>query len=216
MYVYKMTCMIQYPCSKHASSPSLPHQAMLVHICFLFIRSALSLTTLILGSGEQSFYYSVPTVSYKIVVYTNQPSILSVFWPFTQWTTGGGALEWQEGVSKLVHGHTKSTLITYFSGMKIDPKYAFFVTCPSCPFQNLSIWPKTHHFSNFACFVPLNDIRVYSAWSWKTTLITWIREFLESLPMTFDCPPPSTTSIQHVRMHWRTKIFCNRVMHFAN
>ena len=25
MYVYKMTCMIQYPCSKHASSPSLPH-----------------------------------------------------------------------------------------------------------------------------------------------------------------------------------------------
>ena len=59
MYVYKMTCMIQYPCSKHASSPSLPHQAMLVYICFLFIRSALSLTTLILGSGEQSFYYKV-------------------------------------------------------------------------------------------------------------------------------------------------------------
>ena len=39
--------------------PSLPHQAMLVYICFLFIRSALSLTTLILGSGEQSFYYKV-------------------------------------------------------------------------------------------------------------------------------------------------------------
>ena len=51
--------MIQYSCSKHASSPSLPHQAMLVYICFLFIRSALSLTTLILGSGEQSFYYKV-------------------------------------------------------------------------------------------------------------------------------------------------------------
>ena len=59
MYVYKMTCMIQYPCSKHASSPSLPHQAMLVYICFLFIHSALSFTTLILGSGEQSFYYKV-------------------------------------------------------------------------------------------------------------------------------------------------------------
>ena len=97
MYVYKMTCMIQYPCSKHASSPSLPHQAMLVYICFLFIRSALSLTTLILGSGEQSFYYSVPTVSYKIVVYTNQLSILSVFWPFTQWTTGGGHSNGKKG-----------------------------------------------------------------------------------------------------------------------
>ena len=59
MYVYKMTCMIQYPCSKHASSPSLPYQAMLVYICFLFIRSALSLTTLILGSGEQNFYCKV-------------------------------------------------------------------------------------------------------------------------------------------------------------
>ena len=59
MYVYKMTCMIQYPCSKHASSPSLPHQAMLVYTCLLFIPSALSLTTLILGSGEQSFYYTM-------------------------------------------------------------------------------------------------------------------------------------------------------------
>ena len=60
MYVYKMTCMIQYPCSKHPSSPSLPpHQAMLVYTCFLFIPSALSLTTLILLSGEQSFYYKM-------------------------------------------------------------------------------------------------------------------------------------------------------------
>ena len=59
MYVYKMTCMIQYPCSKHASSPSLPHQALLVYTCLLFIPSALSLTTLILGSGEQRFYYTM-------------------------------------------------------------------------------------------------------------------------------------------------------------
>ena len=70
MYVYKMTCMIQYPCSKHASSPSLPHQAMLVYTCL--IPSALSLTTLILGSGEQRFYYNVPTVSYKIAVKTGE------------------------------------------------------------------------------------------------------------------------------------------------
>ena len=76
-------------------------------------------------------------------------------------------------------GHTNSTLITYFSGMKIDPKYAFlhafFLICPSCPFQNLSIWPKTHpFFSILHVFAPLNDVREYSAWSWKTTLITWI------------------------------------------
>ena len=59
MYVYKMTSMIQYPCSKHASSPSLPHQALLVYTCLLFIPSALSLTILILGSGEHSFYYTM-------------------------------------------------------------------------------------------------------------------------------------------------------------
>ena len=60
MYVYKMTCMIQYPCSKHASSPSLPHQAKLVYTCLSFIPSALSSTTLILGSGERSFYTKCP------------------------------------------------------------------------------------------------------------------------------------------------------------
>ena len=60
MYVYILTGMIQYPCSKHASSPSLPHQAMLVYTCLSFIPSALSLTTLILGSREQSFYTKCP------------------------------------------------------------------------------------------------------------------------------------------------------------
>ena len=49
-----------------------------------------------------------------------------------------------------VKGLSKHTLNTYFSGMKIDPKYmflyAFFFICPSCSFQN-SIWPKTHPFS---------------------------------------------------------------------
>ena len=65
------------------------------------------------------------------------------------WSRGGGTRMARGGIS-LVHGLTKSTHITYFSGMKIDPKYAFlhafFLICPSCPFQNLSIWPKTHPF----------------------------------------------------------------------
>ena len=69
----------------------------------------------------------------------------------------------------------KSTLITYFSGMKIDPKYAFlhafFLIYLSCSFQNLS--KNTPFFQIFAHFAPLNNVRAYSAWSWKTTLITW-------------------------------------------
>ena len=66
-----------------------------------------------------------------------------------------------------------------FSGMKKDPKYtflhAFFLIWLSCSFQNLSIWPKTHFFSPILhVFAPLNGVRTFSAWSWKTTLITWI------------------------------------------
>ena len=57
------------------------------------------------------------------------------------------------GGIRVVHGLTKSTLITYFSGVKKDPKYAFlhafFLICLSCSFQNLSIWPKTHPFFQF-------------------------------------------------------------------
>ena len=55
----------------------------------------------------------------------------------------GEATRMARGDIRLVHGLTKSTLITYFSGMKIDPKYAFlhafFLICLSCSFQNLSI-----------------------------------------------------------------------------
>ena len=34
MYVYKMTCVIQYPCSSHASSPPSPH--MYTHVPYSF------------------------------------------------------------------------------------------------------------------------------------------------------------------------------------
>ena len=101
------------------------------------------------------------------------------------------------GGIRLIHGHTKSTLITYFSGMKIDPKYAFlhafFLICLSCPFQNLSIWPKTHPFFNFArfctpkrcthvhCLVLKNNPNYVNFWM---SLIP---------PLTFECPPPAWT-----------------------
>ena len=56
-----------------------------------------------------------------------------------------------------VKGLSKHTLNTYFSGMKIDPKYVFlhvfFLICPPCPFQNLSICQKTHPFFQFCTFL---------------------------------------------------------------
>ena len=50
--------------------------------------------------------------------------------------------------------------------MKIDPKYAFllafFLIWASCPFQNLSIWPKHTLFSNFTRFcTPKRCTRVH-------------------------------------------------------
>ena len=70
---------------------------------------------------------------------------------------GGGSTRIARAGIRLVHGLTKSTLITYFSGMKIDPKYtflhAFFLICLSYSFLNLSLWPKTHPFFQLCTFL---------------------------------------------------------------
>ena len=60
------------------------------------------------------------------------------------------------GGIRLVHGHTKSTLITYFSGMKIDPDNAFymhFFNFSVMSFPKFVYMTKKHTlFSNFARF----------------------------------------------------------------
>ena len=89
-----------------------------------------------------------------------------------------GATRMARGGIRLVHGLTKSTLITYFSGMKNRPYTRF-----ACIFLNLPVmfFPKFVYmtknrpfFPILHVFAPLNDVCAYSAWSWKTTLITWI------------------------------------------
>ena len=72
--------------------------------------------------------------------------------------TGGGALEWQEGYQARPWKHKKHPNHIFFRyENKVDPNYAFlhafFLICPSCPFQNLSIWPKTHPFFQFCTFL---------------------------------------------------------------
>ena len=65
-------------------------------------------------------------------------------------------------------------------------------------FSNLPVmfFPKfvymtknTPFFSILHVFAPLNDVRAYSAWSWKTTLITWIFGRAWYPPLTFEWPP---------------------------
>ena len=73
---------------------------------------------------------------------------------------------------------------------KKHPNHIFFryenrpwIRIFACIFLNLSImsFPKfvymtknTPFFPILHVFAPLNDVWAYSAWSWKTTLITWI------------------------------------------
>ena len=71
--------------------------------------------------------------------------------------------------------HPNHVSFRYEKRPRIRVLHAFFLICLSCPFQNLSIWPKTHFFfSILHVFAPLNDVGAYIAWSWKTILITWI------------------------------------------
>ena len=77
--------------------------------------------------------------------------------PFPPPPPRGGTRMARVGI-RLVHGLTKSTLITYFSGMKIDPKYVFlhaliFLNLPVMFFIKFVYMTKNRpFFSNFACF----------------------------------------------------------------
>ena len=117
---------------------------------------------------------------------------------------GGGGTRMARCGIRLVHGHTNSTLFTYFSGMKIDPNYAFlhafFLICPSCPFQYMSIYDQKHTlFSNFArfctpkrctcvqCLVLKNNPNYVNFW---TSLIP---------PLTFEWPPGILVKVKGLR-----------------
>ena len=99
---------------------------------------------------------------------------------------GKGPLEWQEGVSGSSWTH-KSTLITYFSGMKINPEY-----------RTHFCMPKTHLFSYFVrfcspkrctrvhCLVLKNNPNYVNLW---TSLIP---------PLTFEWPPRVWTYFAYI------------------
>ena len=79
MYVYIMTCRIQYPCSKHASSPSLPtKQCWYTHASHSFPVHYLW-QHWFWGAGNRVFIQNVPTVSYKTAVYISPGRHLDLF-----------------------------------------------------------------------------------------------------------------------------------------
>ena len=80
----------------------------------------------------------------------------------------GGHLYFRLDIT-LIKGFSKHTLNTYFSGMKIEPKYVFlhvfFLNLCVMSFPKYVIMTKNIPlFSNFARLHPLNDVRAYIAW----------------------------------------------------
>ena len=151
------SCFLPYPVKKKRETPNPGHQTIYPKKCRMGNR-ALARTQWVLP------------IFWKIVpVEKTSRQIAKALWVTK--IPGGGGTRMARGDIRLVHWLTKSTLITYFSGIKKYPKYAFlhafFIICLSRSFQNLSIWPKTHPFFQFCIFAPLNDVRAYSAWSWK-------------------------------------------------
>ena len=65
---------------------------------------------------------------------------------------------------------------------------------------------NTPFFPILHVFAPLNDVRAYSAWSWKTTLITWIFGQAWYPPWHSSAPPPLLNLVQ---LDWWRQGFCN-------
>ena len=81
-------------------------------------------------------------------------------------------------VKARVKGLSNHTLSTYFPGTKIERFCVlFFVIFPSCPLQIFWTWPKNTPFfpicARFCNPKHVNNVRAYTARSWKAILITW-------------------------------------------
>ena len=70
MYVNKMTCIIQYPCSKHAYSPSLPQKSNVgIHMPLIHYQCTFFDNIDFGERGTEFLLQNVPTVSYKIILF---------------------------------------------------------------------------------------------------------------------------------------------------
>ena len=110
----------------------------------------------------------------------------------------------------LIKRLSKHTLNMYFSGMKIDPKYAFlhtFLICPSCPFQNLSIWPETHPFFQFCTYLhPKRCTRVHCVvLKNNPNYVKFLQGWYPTSNTSAPPPPGMLWLLQHILVFWKIK-----------
>ena len=106
------------------------------------------------------------------------------YWSVPSFMYPRGPLAFQAGYHPRKRTFKTQTLNTRFA--------CVFLNLSVMSFENLSIWQKnTPFFPILHVFTPLNDVRAYIAWSWKTTLITWIFFFYEDgIQLQIHLPPP--------------------------
>ena len=120
------------------------------------------------------------------------------------------------GGIRLVHGLTKSTLITYYSGMKKKkkPKHAFF----ACIFLNLPVmfFPKFVYMTKNTPFFPIMHVFCTPKRCTRVQCLVLKNNpnyvnFWTSLipPLTFECPPSPSPGhfchlpkCRHLALHW--------------
>ena len=75
---------------------------------------------------------------------------------------------------------------------------------PKCVYmtKNTPFFPILH------VFAPLNDVRAYSAWSWKTTLITWIFGRAWYPPWHSSGPPGRYVDCGSIDPQWTNQRLC--------
>ena len=95
----------------------------------------------------------------------------------------------------LVKGLSKHTLNTYFSRMKIDPKYAFlhafFLICPVLSFPKfVNMTKNTPFFPILHVFIPLNDVRRVHCLVLKnnSNYVKFLPRMISNFK--YKCPPP--------------------------
>ena len=75
--------------------------------------------------------------------------------------------------------------------MKIDPKYAFLLVILFVMsfLKFVSLTKNTPLFPILHVIAPLNDVRAYIAWSWKTTLIMCIFFYEDDIQLQIQVAP---------------------------
>ena len=133
---------------------------------------------------------------------------------------GGGALVFYHPHKRTFQTHPTHIFFRYENRPQIQVFACVFLYLSIMSFPKFVTMTKnTPFFPILHVFAPLNNVRAYIAWSWKTTLITWI--FLRGwYPTSTQVPPGCVLWILEMIVSWiklikYVKKICSKVLFSA-